>query len=249
MKKIKLKALIVEDEKHDRDLLNYMLKSNPGIKEVHEASSAEEGLYKLIDLNPDVVFLDIVMPGKSGIDFIELIKKRNLNTNIIIVSAYREAAVEAIKNQVYDFLLKPINEKDLYKLVEKYRIKKDMNINEKLDKVLANINHSLKLKISSKNSQILIDPDDIVYCMAEGAYTDIHLSNGNIELANTYLSNIEKLLEDYRFFRIGRSVLINLDKLWKVSRSENTCTLLSNTKEIKLRGSAKQIKILCEMSI
>ncbi len=249
MKKIKLKALIVEDEKPDRDLLNYLLKSNSGIKEVHEAKNAEDGLYKFIDVNPDIVLLDIIMPGKSGIDFIELIRKRNLETNIIIISAYPDAAIKAIKNQVFDFLLKPVNEKELHKLVEKYRVKKDLNINEKLDKVLVDLDNPLKLKISSINSHILIDPSDIIYCAAEGAYTDIHLSNGNVEIANTYISKIEKLLKEYRFFRIGRSALINMDKLWKVSRSDNSCTLLANNKEIKLRGAAKQIKILCKMSI
>ena len=249
MKKEKLKALIVEDEKPDRDLLSYLLKSNSGVKEVHEAENVEDGLFKFIDLNPDIVFLDIMMPGKSGFDFVELIKKRNLETNIVIISAYPDAAVRAIKNQVFDFLLKPVDEKELYRLINKYRARKNINISEKLDKVLENIENPLKLKISSKNSHILIEPGDIVYCTAEGSYTDIHLSNGNVELANVYLAKIEKLLTEYRFFRIGRSALINLDKLWKVSRNDNSCTLLVNNKEIKLKGSAKQIKILCEMNI
>lgn len=249
MKKEKLKALVVEDEKPDRDLLNYLLKSNPGIKEVHEAENVEDGLFKFIDLNPDVVFLDIMMPGKTGFDFIELIKKRNLETNIVIISAYPDAAVKAIRNQVYDFLLKPIDEKVLNRLIDKYRVQKNINISEKLDRVLENIDHPLKLKISSKNSHILIEPQDIIYCTAEGPYTDIHLSNGNVELANVNLAKIEKLLTDYRFFRIGRSALINLNKLWKVSRNDNTCTLQVNKAEIKLKGSTKQIKILCEMKI
>ena len=249
MKKIKLKALIVEDKKPDRDLLIRLLKSNPGITEVHHAENTEYGLFKFIDVNPNVVFLDIVMPEKSGIDFIELIRKRNLETNIVVISAYPDAAIEAIKNQVYDFLLKPVDEKKLYPLIEKYRVKKELNINEKLNKVLKDIEHPFKLKILSKNSYVLIDPNDIIYCSAEGAYTDIHLTNGNVELANAYLSKIEKFLQDYRFFRIGRSALINLDKLWKVNRNDHSCVLLANMKEIKLKGSAKQIKALCEMSI
>ncbi|MGQ8337627.1 LytR/AlgR family response regulator transcription factor [Sunxiuqinia sp. A32] len=249
MKKLRLKALVVDDEKADRDLLCYLLKSNSGIGEIHEAGNVEDALFKFIDISPDIVFLDIVMPGKSGLDFIELIKKRNLATNIIIVSAYKDSAIEAIRSQVYDFILKPINEKDLSSLIEKYRVHKNMNINEKLDKVLNNIDNGLKLKISSKNSHILIDPNDILYCAAEGSYTDIHLTNGSIELANTYLAKVEKMLEDFRFFRIGRSTLINLDKLWKVNRNDNSCVLSALEKNVKLRGSAKQIKLLCEMNL
>ena len=246
MKKMKLRALVVDDEKSDRDLLSYLLKSHPGIEEVHVANSAEEGLFQFIDINPDIVFLDIVMPGKSGIDFINLIKKRNLETNLIITSAHREAAIEAIKKQVFDFILKPINEQKLFELIDKYQDQKHENINQKLDKVLNNIDSSFKIKISSRNSHLVVEPAKIVYCTAEGAYTDIHLSNGTIELANANLSKIETLLQDFRFFRIGRSTLINLDYLWKVNRSENTCTLLANDNEVKLRGSAKLIKALCQ---
>jgi len=248
MKKIKLNALIVDDELADRDLLYYMLKRNPGIDQINVASNVEDALYKLIDSSPDIVFLDIMMPDKSGLDLIELLQKRNIESTIVIASAYKDLAIEAIKNQIYDFILKPINENDLKHIIEKHRLKKNTNFNEKIDKVLENIENEVKIRISTQTSHILVAPDDILYCNADGSYTEIHLTNGNVEIANTYLAKVEKILEDFNFFRISRSTLINLDKLWKVNRNENSCILNAREGiEVKIKGSAKQMKLLCEL--
>jgi DNA-binding LytR/AlgR family response regulator len=73
------------------------------------------------------------------------------------------------------------------------------------------------------------------------------MENGKIELANTYLGKMEEILFDYNFFRIGRSHLINLDKLWRANKSDSSCILIANNKEITLHGSKKQIKELCKI--
>ena len=243
----KLTALIVDDEKDARDVLRYMLKAYKEIDVIDEAENTESALYKFLDLRPDIVFLDLIMPGKNGMDFIELIKKQKIDTNIVIASAYRDMAIDAIKNEVYDFLLKPIGSRKLKSVITKIQKKKADSLNVGLDNILKNIKQDTKLKLSSTNSHILIAPDDILYCAAEGSYTNIHLDNGKIELANTYLGKMEEILNDHNFFRIGRSTLINLDKLWRANRSDNSCILLANKKEVKLYGSKKQIKELCKI--
>ena len=247
MTNIKLTALIVDDEQDARDLLKYMLRNYNEIEVIAEAETTESALFKFMESRPDIVFLDLVMPGKNGMEFIELIRKQKLDTNIIICSAYKDMAIEAIKNEVYDFLLKPIGPRKLRNIINKILLKTNTNPNVKFDNVLSSIKQETILKLSSTNSHILIDPDDILYCVAEGSYTHIHLDDGKIELANTYLGKIEEILSGYNFFRIGRSHMINLDKLWRANKSDNSCILIANKKEVKLYGSKTQIKELCKM--
>ncbi len=249
MKRNRLKALIVDDEKDARDLLHYYLKNNTGISEIAEAATVEDALYKFMEFSPDIVFLDIVMPGKDGIDFIELLKKRQMDSNIIITTAHKDSAIDAIKNHIYDFILKPLDIKEINRVIEKYRKRKDTSLDKKMLKVLSSIDQSIKIKISTANGYTLIDPNDILYFEADGPYTFLHLENGSREMTMGYLSDFIKILENQRFFRISRSYLINTDKLSYIDRTENCCALIGNKKEIKLYGSKAQIRILCDMDL
>lgn len=243
----KLKALIVDDEKDARDVLKYMLLKEKSIDVIEEADSTESALLKFMESKPDVVFLDLVMPGKNGMQFIELLKKQKIDTHIVIVSAYKDMAIEAIKNEVYDFLLKPIVPRKLKSIVKKVMDINTQREQHDLGNLLDNMKQDTILKLSSTNSHILINPEQILYLEAEGSYTHIHLEDGKIEIANTYLGKLEGILSDYSFFRIGRSHLINLDKLWRANKSDSSCILLANKKEVKLHGSKKQIKELCKI--
>ena len=242
-----LTVLIVDDEKDARDLLKYMLNAFEIIKKVDEASNTESALLKFLEHNPDIVFVDLIMPGKNGIEFIEILKKQKTETCFVIVSAHSGMAIEAIKNEVYDFILKPVTPEKLKNVINKIQKKKADKRPLQLENILENIKHGPKLKLASTNSHVLIDPDEIIFCKAEGGYTHFHLDNGKTELANTNLGKVEEVLADFNFFRIGRSTLINLDKLWRANKKDNSCILLSNKKEIKLYGSKPQIKELCKM--
>ncbi len=248
MRDKKLTALIVDDEKEDRDILTYMLKEHKEVTIIDQAESTESALFKFLELKPDIVFLDLVMPGKNGMELISLLKKQKIETDIVIVSAYRDMAIDAIKNEVYDFLLKPIGPRKLHKVIANIEKRRDKANNTHLDNLLDNFKHETKLRLSSTNSHILVDPNDILYCEAEGTYTRIHLENGNVELANTYLGKIEDfLIKNNNFFRISRRHLINIDKLWRANKADNSCILIANNEELKLYGSKKQIRELCKI--
>lgn len=247
MKKNNLKVLVVEEEQDARDLLKSHLNQVPDVGLIEEASNTEEALIKFININPDIIFLDILTTGKKGDELIELLKRKEPNCHIIIVSAHKESALTAIHNNVYDFILKPIDFDILIEIIEKYHSMIQSSIEEKFRKVLNLVDQGTKLKISSTNSHILIDPNEILYCEADGSYSYLIMKNGAKEIANTYLGKLEKILSEQRFFRISRSVLINLEKLSHVNKSDNTCTLIGDKFEVTLSGSKKQIRVLCEM--
>jgi DNA-binding LytR/AlgR family response regulator len=245
----KLSVLIVDDEQDARDVLRYFLQEIPSVERIEEASNSEETLFKYIETNPDIVFMDIVMPGRDGAELIELLKGKDPNCNIIIVSSYKDSAIMAIQNGIYDFLLKPIDFNILQEKVEKFQAQIQASIENKIQKALNNVDKVTKLKIASTYNHILIDPSEILYIEADGPYSVMTMQNGTKELANTYLGRLENILSEQRFFRLSRSILINLDKLSQVNKIDNTCTLLGTNVEVCLSGSKKQIKILCEMDL
>jgi DNA-binding LytR/AlgR family response regulator len=243
-----LTVLIVDDEKDSRDLLKLMLKDFGGVEVINEAENTESALFKFLGHKPDLVLLDLVMPGKSGIEFVELLKKQKIETDIVIVSAHSNMAIDAIKNEVYDFLLKPVSHSQLKNVINKVKKKKAESSTRKLDNILNNVKSETKLMLSSATSHLMIDPNEILYCEAKNSLTKIHLEDGSMELSNSSLGKLEEVLANYNFFRIGRSTLINLDKLWRATRTDNSCTLLANKKkEVKLYGGKYRIRELCEM--
>lgn len=237
-----LKVLIVDDEKDARHLIRHYLQNISQVRAIEESDNVEEALFKTISFAPDLIFLDIIMPGRSGIELMELIEKRQLPTHIVVVSGAEDYVIRAIKSSVYDFLLKPAKKEDIEKSIDKFLKKRNaaVNRNEMVDE-------RLKIRLSSINNYVLIDPNEIVYCEAEGSYTCFHMEDGTKETANSYLGMIEQRFSALRFFRISRSYLINLNKLLKINRGDCTCILISNKKKIKIRGSKKQLKLLSEL--
>jgi YesN/AraC family two-component response regulator len=102
-------VLIVDDEPEARSLLKSLLSEIKNVRVIGEADTAEKALYYLVEHYPQLVFLDLSMPGKSGIEFIQLLQNRNVDVSIVVVSAYKKYAVEALRNGVYDFILKPVD--------------------------------------------------------------------------------------------------------------------------------------------
>lgn len=247
MKNIKINALIVEDDKESRDLLHLYLKQHDSFSEINEANSAEDALFKLMETSPDIVFLDIQLPGKSGIDFLGLLSKQPIKTHFVIVSSSRSFAVDAIKLNVFDYLLKPVSKVELYNIIDRFRLSILTNPEDKLKEVLKGLDEGVKIKFNSRHSYIIVEPQDIVYCMADGCYTDIYLRNGKKEIANAYLTKVEEVLTRFNFTRISRSALINVKWLRSVNRSNDTCLLVADGVEFLIQGTKPNIRALCSM--
>ncbi len=241
-----LKVLIVDDEKDARRLIRFYLENIPDIGLIEESETIEDALFKTFRIAPDLIFLNILMPGGDGAELLELIEKRKLNSHIV-VSGTEESAIRAIKNHLYEFLLSPVKQEDITGFIAKFLEQRKASLNEKMINILTRIDDGQKIRLSSTNSYVIIAPSDIVYCEAEGSYTVLYMENGTKEIVNNYLGSIEKNLSGRRFFRIGRSYLINLDKLSKINRGDHTCTLEFRDRKVKMKVSRTQIKILSEM--
>ncbi|MGE4587285.1 MAG: LytR/AlgR family response regulator transcription factor [Mangrovibacterium sp.] len=246
MENDRINTLVVDNDAGTRRLLYHYLQDIPDIQLAGEATCAQDALFSIMELRPQLVFMNPVIPGHSGIKLTEMLKKNRLSCHVIFISDDEKQVISAIKNNVYDFLLKPLKKEDVALAISRFREQQNSRPEKKLSRIFGELGSKQKLRLSSTNSHVLIDPEDIVYCEAEGSYTSIYLDNGNRELSNNYLGMIARNLPKPNFYRISRTYLINLNKLIRVNKPTSTCILQSGRKKIRLHGSRKQLKLLCE---
>lgn len=242
----KISALIVDDEPDARDFLVNILKNYEDIEVVATAENVDKAINLIIKSLPDLVFLDIQMPVKSGFDLLDELKSLNITyPEFVFVTAYNEFALKAIKKSAFDFLLKPIDFDDLDKCIQKYRTKTlKTDFVKKIDLLYENLNNSRKIKISTRYGFIAINPNEIIYCTADGSYTELVLEHSKTETFTNHLAVLEEILPVSHFFRISRSQIINTNYLFSLIRKEKACILKDGNKEIKLYVSASRIKDL-----
>ncbi len=197
-------ALIVDDERLARQDLKDLLKECENIRVVGEADSVATAAKAIEELLPDVIFLDIQMPGESGF---ELLEKTQITARIIFVTAYDEYAIRAFEINALDYLLKPVSPDRLKRALE--RLESDQSPEEIKQKNLQNDDH-LFLLFNDQFKFILVRM--IISITAAGDYSEITLSDGQKGLVQKSMKEWEERLPE-NFCRIHRSNIINLDHI------------------------------------
>jgi two-component system LytT family response regulator len=241
-----LTSIIVDDEPDAIDAFKQILHSvTPEVSVLAKANNAQTGLELIIDKHPDLLFLDVEMPGHNGFWLAEKLRHFENGTDIIFITAYNEYAMQAFKYAAFDFLTKPIDPENLRNTIERYKTTNNKTVlSHKLDKLTLFLNQK-KIRLDTHDGFIMVNPDEIVYCQADGAYSEIFLSNGSREVLTMHLKLLEKKLPPDKFLRINRSTTIHLDYLSRFNRKEKTVTLenLIQRYELKVSGSgAKKLK-------
>ncbi|MEN8229033.1 MAG: LytTR family DNA-binding domain-containing protein [Bacteroidota bacterium] len=241
-----LKILIVDDEPEARELLKYTLHGEEGLKVVGMASHVDEAVQMLKKERPDLVFLDIQMPGKDGFNFIEQVHEEGYYPGIIFITAYEHYAIQAIRNSVFDYILKPVQREELFRAIDRFRTGIKADQKQDFSKLLRALKESgpSKVKLNTRSGYILIDPQEVVYCQADGNYTHLQLVSGTRELTTQNLGAIEGILHGDSFFRASRSYLLNLKYLCRVDRKSCNCVLEYQGDSYTIRIPAQKIKIL-----
>jgi two-component system, LytTR family, response regulator len=221
MKK-KLRAIIVDDERLARNDLHSMLSEYKNIEIVGEA----DGVVKAVELinleDPDLLFLDIQMPGESGFDLLE---KIDLRARVVFVTAYDEYAIRAFEVDAIDYLLKPVNPERLKSAVERLS-REDISSTEQRrlleydDAMLLTINSHLKfLRVSS-----------IVYIQAAGDYSEVITQENKKGLIQKSMAEWEQRLPGKYFCRIHRSTIVNIEYIAKIEE------WFGNSYQVQLKG-------------
>jgi two-component system LytT family response regulator len=211
-----IKALIIDDEGKAVNLLKMTIEKNfPGKFLVDTSLDPEEGLAKIQSFKPDLLFLDIEMPLLSGFDLLAAIPE--IDFKVIFTTAYDQYAIRAIRYNALDYLLKPINPKELGEAISRFIKQKDEN-KEVYGQQLENLfsNKEKNLAITTYDGVIFLEIDKIIRCEADLNYTKFILTDNKHFLSSKTLKEYEDLLAIHtNFMRVHRSHLVNLDYILK----------------------------------
>jgi two-component system LytT family response regulator len=222
-----IRALIVDDEEEARNLLERLLCRLPDIEVIGKASSADEALDMVINCLPDLVFLDVQMPGKNGFQLVDYLKKYLLNTHVVFVTAHAEFAINALKVSAFDYLLKPVLMEQLTDTILRFKAERRLAESERIvERLNEAVSRPCKIKFNTRTGYILVALNDIIYCEADVNYTNIYFGKDNREIVTVNLGRMEEILQPYSFYRISRSVIINPAYLVKADRQKKKCLMV-----------------------
>lgn len=226
-----LKAVIVDDEPKAIEGLLWELKNySSEIEIIKTFSIPEEALLYLKTETPDCLFLDIQMPTMDGFQFLEQLNSKNIA--IIITSAYDEYGIKALKKEVLDYLLKPIDADDLKEVISKIRkFKTRISNTDKLEDILINFTtdkNKKKITINTDGKLLFISIDDVLFVESDGNYSTLFFTNNQKLVVTKKLKEVNMLLPDDYFFRIHNSFIVNMSKIKEYIKTEGYVVMESN---------------------
>jgi len=246
MGKQNISVLVVESEPESLKHVIELLLENSMVSNIESATDSDQALLKVIDCAPDIVLLEYPETGNSGKQLIKFIQTKLTETTIIFISKTKEYAANAIHLEIFNYLLKPVSKDELDKVITNVNLYKQTNIQTRISKIIEKIPDDTRLKLQTSKGYLIVAPEEILYCKADGIYSELHLTNDQIELSYQTLSKLDEILGQYNFFRASRSIYINLKYIRKIYRNTNTIVLSREGKEYEVKGSRNHIKNLSQ---
>ena len=204
---------ILDDELKAAEVLQHLIVEVEGV-DTHEIlvlTDPEQAITEVVDFAPDLLFLDIKMPAIDGFGFLNAISPHVFD--VIFVTAYEQYAIQAIRRSALDYILKPVEEKDLRSAFERFHSNHRSGLRDKLSMLNANLNirdsEKFKISLSSADRTHFVELASIVRCEAQGNYTSFHFTDGSRLLSSKTLKSYCDILESHSFMRVHKSHLIN----------------------------------------
>jgi two-component system LytT family response regulator len=214
--------MIVDDEKLARDLLREYLENFPDIQLVAEADQGTEAVEKIDKLKPDIVFLDVQMPGMTGFDVLEDIEHEPY---VIFTTAYDQYAIKAFEKNAVDYLLKPLDEERFRTSINRALKRKSLE-HSTIEDLLQSLRSERKGPFDShifvqKSEKLFNLPvEEIVYLEASGDYTII-TTKADQFVSSSGIGKLEEILNPEVFIRVHRSTIVNVNNLKEIERHFN----------------------------
>lgn len=237
----KIRAIVVDDEVMGREnLVTLLQKHSPEVEMVGQAENADIARTLIRSCKPDLVFLDIQMPGGTGFDLLQGFDK--IDFKVIFVTAFDHFAVKAFRYHAIDYILKPINPKELKEAVDRVRDTGNALFMEQLEMLVdqkENIPERICLPVANGIEVCRIA--DIIRCEADNFYTTFHFVNGSTILATRHLGYYEGIIHDAGFVRVHKSHLVNLDHVKRYIRGDNGKVVMSDGSEVVVSRSRRSV--------
>ncbi|MCU4162576.1 LytR/AlgR family response regulator transcription factor [Carboxylicivirga caseinilyticus] len=239
----RIKSIIVDDEPKSRNNLRDLLKEYcQQVDLIGEAASAGEALKLLNEKQPELVFLDIEMPGGSGFDLLKSLSKQSFE--VIFVTAFDKYGIQAVKFCAVDYILKPIDILELSRAVEKAHLQiNQKKENQRLAELVANLDRSdeekrLALPLLDKIEFVIIN--QIIRIEADGNYSRIFLNNKQEYMVCKTLKEYHEILQTYGFLRTHQSHLINTHQIKAYVKTDGGYILMQDNSNVPISRQKKE---------
>lgn len=239
-----MKVIIVDDELNARAALRGMIENNfDEIKVVGEAANLPDAVKLIHTIKPDVVLLDIEMPGYLGIDILDFFDQTKVDFSIIFVTAYNDYALKAFELAAVDYLLKPTRIEHLKRAFDRVNVTDSAQNLSKFQLLKSNFEQTeiKRIAIQTAEGLLIKDLSEILFFKADSAYTHVHFSNGQRITISKTLSEYAGLEDSADFMRINRSYLINLQCVEKISKKDGGFVVMKNGEEIAASVEKRQL--------
>lgn len=227
-----IKAVIIDDEENTREVLTGVLNLKcKDVEVVGYGKDVKSGIEAINKYKPDVVLLDIKMPDGTGFDLLLRIKAEAYNFHVIFITAYEEYALKAFRFSAIDYLLKPIDPNELYKAIEKCKTMHKDEFKQKMETFSYNSDkqgENKKIVLKTQDAIHIVKVNDIIRCESDGGYTTFFtVNNGKIMVSHS-IKDFEELFEEFGFFRIHQSHLLNLAFVKRFDKREGGYVIMSD---------------------
>jgi len=249
-----MRAIVVDDEQLAREELCFQLGQLEDIEVVAQAGDGVGAIEAVERLKPDVVFLDIQMPGLGGFEVARALIERDLGTHVVFVTAYDQHAIEAFAVNAIDYVLKPLEPGRLEQAVHRARrwVEADAPLNEQLEKIVKLVGsrqqHRGQIAVRVGDRFLLVQADDVIYASLNG--DTISIVTTSLSGASNYrtLDELQARLDPEVFWRVHRSHLVNINKIKEIVPwfSRNYILRMKDGKATEIPVSRSQTKRLRE---
>ena len=237
-------CIIVDDEVHQLEHLTRLLQTYfPSYRLLTTASSAEKGAEQIRLLQPDLVFLDVVMPPETGFDLLEKIPSRGFD--VIFCTSFDKYAIHAFKVSAVDYLLKPFGVEELRMALRKFEEKK--LIEQRLNHVELLLENRRKngmehdrVALPTQNGFMSVEVKDIVRCEADNMYTTFYFTNKSTFIVSKNMKECEEILAEYDFIRIHTSHLVNLRHVKEYLRGDGGRVIMADGSQVEVSRRKKE---------
>ena len=239
-----INAIIIDDERHSCDALKMLLDKccSQQVQVTALCYSGEDGLKKIQELRPRLVFLDIEMPHMNGFQMLEHLS--TINFEIIFTTSYDQYAITAFKFSALDYLLKPVDREELEKAVQKVTNKISPPVSQQLEILLQKINQPTiavhRIALPTMQGLEFVPVNSIISCSSNNNYTEFCLADKKKLLVSRTLKEVEDMLADHSFLRVHNSYVVNLNAITRYVKGEGGYLVMTDGSTVDVSRSRKE---------
>ncbi len=237
-----IKAILIDDERNSLEMLEWLLANYcPEITVLAKCESGAEGIARIHELNPDVIFLDIEMPKMNGFDMLEQFSE--IPFEVVFTTAYDKFAVKAFRYSALNYLLKPIDPDELTATANRLKQRKSSPSKAQMDLLFQSLigqkSQTERIALSTGDGLVFVQTKDIAYCQAESNYTNVVMADNRKILVAKTLKEIDETLSGKDFFRVHNSFLVNINHIAKFVRGDGGYILMPDNTQITISRSRR----------